>query len=403
MDEQIIQQLKELVADQKSFAAKAGEDIKNIGAVSNETKSQLTAIDQRMIEFQTQLDAVDKRVQDKALGSQERKTLGQEVTEHPDFLSAHESIGMRKKPLYFEFNRSAFSRKDVTETGLGNATSGVINQVRLPGNYDLAKQELRIRDVMPVRTLSTGNAFDWVKQNTRTNVASPQVEGSAKSESTYNWTVDSSAIRTIAHFVDVSKQALADVPWLRAKIDSELIYGLKLKEEAEILSGDGTGVHLSGILTEATAYDTSTLSAALGWERLDILRRAKLQARVAGLASYPPSAFVLNPSDMAEIELTKTTIGNYLVGDPKTGAEVNYVWGLPVVESDSITAGTFLVGAFANAVELVERQGVSVEISFEHSSNFTANMATVLCEVRIGIAIAVPGAFVTGSFSTSPS
>lgn len=403
MDEQIIQQLKELVADQKAFAAKASEDIKNIGSVSNETKSSLTAIDQRMIEFQTQLDAIDKRVQDKKLGSQERKTLGQELTEHADFLAAHEGIGMRKKPLYFEFNRSAFSRKDVLESSLGNATSGVINLTRLPMNYDLAKQALRIRDVMQVRTLTTGNAFDWAKQSTRTNVASPQVEGSAKSESTYNWTTDSAAIRTIAHYVDVSKQSLSDVPWLRGKIDSELIYGLKLKEEAEILSGDGTGVHLSGIITEATAYDTSTLSAALGWERLDILRRAKLQARVAGLASYPPSAFVLNPTDMAEIELTKDTTGRYIVGDPKTGMEVNYVWGLPVVESDSITAGTFLVGAFANAVELVERQGVSVEISFEHGNNFTYNMATILCEERIGIGIAVPGAFITGSFTTSPS
>ncbi len=207
--------------------------------------------------------------------------------------------------------------------------------------------------------------------------------------------------------MDVSKQCLADIPGMRRLIDEDLTYGLKVKEEAEILTSDGSGVHLGaplgGIVTQATAFDTSLLVASDGWERMDILRLAKLQARLAGLATYPPSAFVLNPTDLARIELTKDTTGRYLVGDPITGTPINYIWGLPVVESDSITAGTFLVGAFLNGAVLIDRQEVTIDISYEHNLNYTTNMATILCEERLGLAVIKPTSFVAGSFSTSPA
>ncbi len=340
-------------------------------------------------------------------GGEERKTLGDLVTTAPEFLEAkaHSFMGDRPLGRPIRLNVSAFPlslKTDITETNIGSATTGVLVQQRLPGIVVLAQQQLRIRDVMNV-VPATGASFDYVYQATRTNVASPQTEGSAKSQSYYNWQSTSGSIRTIAHYVNVSRQALDDIPWLRRQIDSELTYGLKLKEESEILSGDGTGVHLSGIITGATAFDTDYLSATLGWTRLDILRYAKLQARLAGLATYAPNAFVLHPTDMAQIELTKDSQGLYIVGDPRTGAEVKFVWGLPVVESDSITAGTFLTGAFNTAADLMDRQAVSIEISYEHDTNFTKNLATVLCEERIGLAIKKADTFITGSFTTSPS
>jgi HK97 family phage major capsid protein len=327
------------------------------------------------------------------------------VVEAAEYIEAKGNDFVFKKPVHIALKSSAFplERKDVTNATLGTATSGVLVQQRLPGVVGMPHQALRIRDVMNVVPQVTGNSFDYVYQDTRTNAASPQVEGNAKAESNLKWSSASGSIRTIAHFVDVSRQALNDIPWLRGQVDGELTYGLKVKEEAEILSGDDTGEHLPGVITKATAFDTAYLSATAGWTRLDILRYAKLQARLAGLATYAPSAFVLNPTDLAEIELTKDGEGRYVVGDPKTGVEVTYIWGLPTVESDSIAAGTFLVGAFRNAADLVDRQAVSIEISYEHGTNFTSNMATILCEERVGLAIKKATAFISGSFSTSPA
>ena len=101
--------------------------------------------------------------------------------------------------------------------------------------------------------------------------------------------------------------------------------------------------------------------------------------------------------------MTKDSYGRYIIGDPQGGSiEVKTIWDLPVVESFSITAGTFLVGAFDSAATLIDRQETTVEISFEHASNFTANLATILCQERVGLAVEVPAAFIHGSFSTSP-
>jgi HK97 family phage major capsid protein len=400
--------LTELTADLKTFTGKAGEDIKNLGEITTEVKTALDAIRARTVEMQKQLDAVDAKSQKVTFAPEAPKSIGDMILSSTEYAEAKEAGFMGRKGVNVVLNTSAFphslQRKDVLESGgVTGATTGVLVQQRLPGLVIIAQQALRVRDVMNIVPQSTGNSFDFVYQSTRTNAASPQVEGSAKAESNLAYASTSGSIRTIAHFIDVSKQALADVPWLRGEIDSELIYGLKVKEEAEILSGDGTGVHLNGIITQATAFDTAYLVAAAGYTYLDVLRYAKLQARLAGLATFAPNAFVLNPADMAKIELTKNSYGVYIVGDPKTGAEVKFVWGLPVVESDSITSGTFLVGSFDRAASLIDRQAVSVDISYEHNTNFTTNMATVLCEERIGLAVKKAGAFITGSFASSPA
>lgn len=405
--EALEQQLATLTGELKTFIGKVGEEIKSTGAVTTETKAAVDELKQRVTDIQTQLDAVDQAIKVKHVGEAQPETIGELVIKSAEWKAFADGGFMSRKPITVDMKASAFPRVErkatISDTGLGAGTSGVIMPTRFLGVVGLPMQELRIRDLIPVRTLSEGHSFDWVKTSARSGGGSPQTEGQAKSESTYTYTVDHDTVRTIAHFVNVTRQALADVPWLRREINNELIYGLKLKEEAEILAGAGTGEHLNGIITQATSFNTSLLHAALGWTRLDILRYAKLQVRLAGLATFAPSGYVLHPTDMAEIELTKDTTGLYIVGDPKTGAEAKFLWGLPVVESDSITAGTFLVGAFATAAEIVDRQAVSVEISYEHSTNFTSNLATILCEERVGLAVKRPDAFVTGSFTTSPA
>jgi HK97 family phage major capsid protein len=400
--EQELKQLIDLAADQKSFVAKIDEELKSTGKIATETKGALDTIRERLDKVQTQLDAVDKKSTERLIATaDEHKSIGQMVLESKEFLEAKERQFRGKVPVTINMNNGAFPehKTNITDSGLGSPVTGVVPMVRIPGITITAQQELRIRDLMRVRTQSTGNTFDWVYQSTRTNVASPQTEASAKSESTYNWAATSGTIRTLAHFLNVSRQALDDNAWLRSAIDSELMYGLKIKEEAEILAGSGSGVHLNGIITQATVYDTG-LNVASD-TKLDKLRHAKLQARLAGLATYAPSAFVLHPTDMHTIELIKdqaSNVGNYVIGDPKGGAAIKTVWGLPVVESDSITAGTFLVGAFNSAAEIVDRMAATIEISFEHSSNFTANLATILCEERLGLAVSVPTAFISGSY-----
>lgn len=293
-------------------------------------------------------------------------------------------------------------RKAITTVGIGSSTTGVQQQQRLEGITELARRALRIRDLMRVRLLGTGNSYDWVRQTTRTNLVSPQVEGVRKAESTYAWESQSDTIKTIAHFTKVSRQALDDIPWLRSQIDDELMYGLLVKEEEEILFGDGTGQHLDGLATQATAYDSGTYNVS-GDTRLDIIRHAKLQARLAGLATFAPDAVILHPEDLHDIELIKTEEGAankgvYVVGDPRTGEQMTRIWGLNVVESDAMSSGQFLVGAFGTAAEIVDRMQAMIQIAFQNEADFVENLATILAEERIGLAVRRPDAFIVGTF-----
>ena len=374
-------------------------------ALFTELQKKYDTLDAAHKALQVQTDALD-------LGNRghgvipggEQKSLAEMIVQHPDFIARKEEGFSGRRGLSLTFNRSAFERKtNITDATVGFATSGVLMPVRLPGVFGMPRQALRLRNLMRIIPQTVGGSFDYALQDIRTNAPSPQVEAQPTAESTYLWTTGTDQIRTIAHTCNVSRQALSDLPWMQATLNSELIYGLALKEEAEILSGVGTGVHLNGILTLDTAFNTATYNTG-SWQRIDQLRKAKLQAYLAGMGTYAPSAYILHPTDMAALELTKDAYGRYLIGDPQGGSiEVKTLWDLPVVETLSITAGTFLVGAFDTAATLIDRQEVSVEISYEHASNFTANLATVLCEERIGLAVQVPTAFITGSFSQSPA
>jgi len=106
---------------------------------------------------------------------------------------------------------------------------------------------------------------------------------------------------------------------------------------------------------------------------------------------------LLNPSDWLDIELRKvgTSDDRYAAGDPKNGGGT--LWDLPIVLSNYISAGTFLVGDFARAASLFEKGGASVEISRHDASNFQKNMLTLLAEERLALVVVNSAALVTGS------
>lgn len=360
---------------------------------------------ERIVRVETKFDQLEAMVERPAMeGKRPAKvhSPGTVWTESEEFKLWQKSGFVTNAPKRVLIG-AAFAPTDVkaiiTSGGVGSVTTGVIQQQRIDdGLLALPMIDLRVRDLIPTRPVTTPNV-DWLRQTTRTNNASPQVEGNTKSESTYAWEAVSSPMRTIAHWTQVTTQALADIPWLRNEVDMELMYGLKLKEEAEILLGDGSGQHLNGIVTQATAYNTG-LNVS-GDTKLDKLRHAIYQAR---LALYPVDGIVLNPKDLHDIDLIKTNEGTsannglYVVGDPKAGTAMRFIWGKRVVESDSITSGTFLVGAFAMGAMLFDRMQAVIDVSYENGTNFVENEATIRAEERIGLGVRRPAAFVSGSF-----
>ncbi|EIV3802045.1 TPA: phage major capsid protein [Klebsiella aerogenes] len=274
---------------------------------------------------------------------------------------------------------------------------GVVEPQRLPGIDTAPKQRLFIRDLIaPGRTSSP--AIFWVQQTGFTNNAAVVPENTQKPYSDIQFATKITPVTTVAHLFKASKQILDDFAQLQSTIDAEMRYGLKFVEEQEILFGDGTGAHLDGIVPQASAFNPAFQVEQQNG--IDDLRLAMLQAQ---LARFPASGHVLHFIDWAKIELTKDSLGRYILANPAalTGPTL---WGLPVVATEAAQfLGKFLTGAFNAGAQIFDREETNVVISTENADDFEKNMITIRCEERLALAVKRPEAFVFGSFSGAGS
>jgi HK97 family phage major capsid protein len=292
------------------------------------------------------------------------------------------------------------------KTAIVNATGQ--NQPLVPadrrdGWAHLPNRRFTIRDLIP--SVQTGsNLIEYVRESGFTNNAGAQVGGSpeafenvAKSESGITFSLEQEAVQTIAHWIPASRQVLSDAPALQSYINGRLMYGLKLKEETELLNGTGANGRINGLVTQATAYATESPEIADATTKMDTIRRAILQAE---FAEYAVNGLVVNPYDWAEIEMLKVNSGTddrYLVGDPRNRLNA-VLWSLPVVATNSMAQGSFLLGAFDMGAMIHDRWDMSVEVAREHSDYFTKNMVAILCEERLALTVSRTESLITGSF-----
>ncbi|WP_442513820.1 phage major capsid protein [Pseudomonas promysalinigenes] len=376
----------------KAFAAKAATEIKEHGTILAETKTILDGLVKDGLGLQDRLQEIEQKMARRFSANDpvDVKSIGEELSDSDDF----QSLQTRGRGI------ARIGRKAVTNiTSATSGTGGVgvaIQPTRLPGIITEPERQFTIRDlIMPGRTSS--NSVEYVRESGFQNMAAPQAgEGAAKAQSDLSFELKDTPVRTIAHWFRASKQVLSDIPLLQSYINGRAIYGLKYKEEEQILAGDGTGQNLLGLIPQATAFNEALRKT--GDTKIDTLRRAILQVRVA---EYRASAIALNPVDWADIELTKDANGSYIWVNVQEGG-VQRLWKLPVVDSNAVPEGEFLVGAMNIAAQVFDREEAAVEVSTEDGDNFRTNMVTIRAEERLALAVYRPESFVHGEFEATP-
>ena len=368
----------------KTFEQAEGE-IKSLGEVQAETKGALEA---HATKYNEMYDRVQELEQKGASAAEEKAEfdLGAEFVKTDQFKDLQDG-------------RSGRARMEV-KTAIINATGQnqpLVAADRLGGFNTTPNRVLTIRDVLP--SSATGsNLVEFVRENTFTNNAGPTVAGSpeafenvTKPESGITFTLVNEPVITLAHWIPASKQVIADSVQLQSFISGRLMYGLKLKEETQLLSGTGANHQLNGLITQATAWANESPNIT---NEVDIIRSAIKQAHVA---EYRPDFVVLNPQDWFDIEIRKvgSSDDRYVVGNPRDMGAPG-LWGLPIVVTNSVSAGTFLIGSSMGA-EIKDREQAMVEVSRENSDNFVKNMITILAEERLALCVYRTEAFITGS------
>lgn len=394
---QIEQEYKEVKANLqtvsdnlKSFAEEAQKATAKHQQLSEETKAKVDELLTKQGELNARLSAAEQAIVDHDNGNHsnnKRSTMGQKVVNDESFKS------MSQKLIS---NKGSFSVNVQSAITSSNESAGdLVVPHRVAGVVAPPEQRLTIRDLISGGR-TTSNAVEFVQETGFTNNANVVSENptSGKPQSELVFAMKSAPVATIAHWIHASKQILSDAGMLQSYIDGRLRYGLKLKEEAQLLKGSGVDLNINGIFTQATTYVNPGVVVPGGETNIDRLRIAMLQVQ---LAEYSADGIVLNPIDWATIELTKDTTNRYLFANPQA-LSGPVLWGLPVVATQSLDQSEFLTGAFQLGAQVWDREDTTVTISTEDRDNFIKNMVTILCEERLALTVYRPEAFVKGEF-----
>jgi HK97 family phage major capsid protein len=254
-----------------------------------------------------------------------------------------------------------------------------------------ALRRLTVRDLLTAIRTDAGS-IEYVRETSNTNAAAIVAEGAVKPESTVAFEKITCNVITIAHWIQCSVQVLADARQLQSYLENRLFYNLRYAEEVRLLKGSGTGSNLLGLYVAATPYVAPITIASP--TKIDVVRLAIDQLENS---NYAASGVLMSPDDWCAVELLKNTNGDYLKSDPAT-TNVRSLWGRPVVTSAAMSPGTFLVGDFAAAATLFDRQDPVIDLATMDQDDFIRNLAKIRCEERISLAVQLPGALVKGAF-----
>ena len=373
----------------KGMVIKANEEATAAGTVATETKAAIDGIAEKLNEMTDRVMEMEQNGV-KIAGEEDYVDIGADFIKSEVFKDMQESRTGRA--------RMEFKAAIINATG---ASQPLVAADRLAGINTVENRALMVRDLLPSSGTSS-NLIEFVRENVFTNSASTTIAGSpeafenvTKPESGITFTLASEAVQTLAHWIPASKQVIEDSQQLQTFISGRLMYGLKLYEENQLVSGTGVNGQLNGIYTQATAY---TVQSPQMTNKLDIIREMIKQCQIA---NFTPDAILMNPQDWYEIDVLKVgssaTDIRYVVGNPR-GFSNPGLWGIPVVVTNAMTAGTVLVGAFARGAEIKDRMQASVEVSRENSDNFVKNMVTVLAEERIALCVYRTESFVKAAF-----
>lgn len=356
----------------------------------------------------------------KHLSSREIKSIGEMFLDSPEFkaLNGGRNGANMPAPWMASVSLTGFNVKDVFSAMPTGAITTGLGSVQRDPIVTPPTRTKRVRDLFPTRT-TTAAVIEYFRQLGFTtldagrgvnNAATVAERGSGaasatfglKPQSSFAFVGEQAPVRTLAHWEAAHRNVLADEPQLRSIIDNELMYGLRLLEDNQILNGDGTGENLLGVLQtpgiQTYAWSDGAVSPVAD-TKADALRRA---ATLAFLAYYEPTGIVLHPNDWEDIELTKDSQGQYLVAVSVAMGGEPRVWRMPVVDTPAINEGTALVGAFGTGAQLYDREQASIRISEQHSDFFVRNAIVILAEQRLALAVKRPEAFVAVDFDGAP-
>lgn len=278
----------------------------------------------------------------------------------------------------------------------------VVPDLKRPRDYALTARDV----LMGGRT--TADTIYFIRELAFTNAAAETAEatsfdvtalgsGGRKPESALTFEEASAPVKTIAHWIPITKQALADTAQLQGYVENRLLVGLDRRFNSQVWNGDGTGATLTGILNTSGIQDldgvdfgaSPTMNAGTQNENFERILRAITEIEITGdaLATF----VALHPRDLEKFQTATDDNRQYLAGGPFSFSGVPRLWGLPVARDRAIPEGHAVVGDGTMAA-IWDREDAAIFVD-TINDQFVRNMLTILAEMRAALTVFRPAAF----------
>ena len=387
----------EQTIDQKigqSIEKNMGDDFK--AQLKGEVGELIAKRDETISALNTRIDGMEMDRQ-KSLANAPAKSFKSELS---DALNENREF---KSFLEGNSSKATLNVKATMVTSL-NASGNTVPASVLSGFYYDPTRTVRVRDFLPTIPTSS-NTVRYVQETSYTNNAAARIEGSAYGESSFVLNAVDASVRSIGSYMTLTKEMLNDVPQLSSYISTRLPAKVMNVEDAQLLTGGGTGANLQGLMTagggaafnEASTgefYQFFGAGASAYTNEFDVLVAAKNQAQIL---EYSPNVIMVSSSDYNKMFLRKDANANYVIF---TNGVLTLL-GIPIVVSNAVADGKFIIGDFAQGATLAQREGMEISFAEQNEANFIKDLVTVKATERIALPIHNPNAFVWGTFSSA--
>lgn len=334
------------------------------------------------------------------------KSLGQQVVESDAYKKA---VDLSRAGSSFHLSTEVKAANTVNEgttfangfpTGQGGAA---VLPDFLPGIV-----ELRFRRLLIAQLMATGatesDQISYVKETLFNNNAAGTSEASAlpQTDDTIARVVEQ--VGKIGHFMKVTDELLQDAGSYNSFLQNRMVFGVNYKEDSELLYGAGYP-SVPGLLTRS-GMQTALAAGATGTPstngQLVVTAIYQMINNVRFNAFVEPDAIVVNPIDWFNIRTATDANQQFYGGGPFTGAygstnwtfsNTDALWGLPVVITPAINAGSICVGGFRENAQVFRRHGVTIEMTNSNVDDFQNGLITTRAYERLALAVYRPGAF----------
>ena len=345
-------------------------------------------IEKAIAKFEGRIEAMSE----KAVSTREvaPRTIGQAV---------RKSLKDNHKAIVNAMEKGETINLDIkTDTDLTNDYTGDVALSVLDPIVDRIKRPIRrVQEIANVGT-TTSKYVVYIQQTTA-STSSFILEAGAKAQGQVQYQEVSVEVKKVASTLKVSKEMLTDLAFMQSEVNYDLMESVEQSIDNALLNGNGVGANLDGVINQSTAWSAGTFAGTITNANVsDVIRVGKAQIEAS---NFTPTHVILNPEDVAKIQLTKTAQGEYTypIFMDQTGA-MNLA-GMVVVSSANMTADNFVIGDFSR-FNVRYREALNMSIGYVND-DFQRNMVTILCEARLVSYIKAndQAGFVTGDFTTA--